>query len=314
MRSVVFGRTGWLDHYDSKKWPDEGKPKHGGSFNENNFGSEIDNFRPIRGYVYGYIQTPAAAGGFNPDRVGDMKGTLVVLCAKHPERQQQVVVGWYENATLYPKSCEVSPRYGLRNFRAKASDAVLLPVSERTWPIPKGKGAMGQSNVFYVLTAEGKPRREPWLQKILRSIDKHKQSDVPVVVPTSLQVPNGQGLGLSKAERDQVEEWAMAAAERHYRGKRYKTQRRGRPFDLMCRRGKEELRVEVKGTTTAGVSVLVTIGEVKSARAHATDLFVLSGIELTSQGPKGGRTRVISPWKPTDNQLSPMVLQYKLPT
>ncbi len=313
MRPVVFGRTGWLEHYDSKKF-DEGAPQYGGSFNDDNKGSELDNFRPIRGYVYGYIQTPGAWNGINPDRVERMHGALVVLCAKHPDLQRQVVVGWYEDATLYPTSREIRSRYGLYNFRARAQDAVLLPVSERTWSIPKQKGALGQANIFYILTADGQRRRETWIDQILGRIDEHGDGDELEAEFATAVASVGQGIGLSKAERNQIEEWAMVAAERHYRGKRYKTERRGQPFDLLCRRGRKELRVEVKGTTGSGASVIVTNGEVESARTHATDLFVLSEIELTAEGAKGGRKTVISPWSPDDSQLRPKVLQYKLPT
>jgi hypothetical protein len=55
MRPLVFGRVGWLEHYDTSL--DTEGPRFGGSFNEDGVGLEVDNFRNINGYVYGYLQT-----------------------------------------------------------------------------------------------------------------------------------------------------------------------------------------------------------------------------------------------------------------
>jgi hypothetical protein len=319
MQPLVFGRTGWLEHYDTTHL-DEGAPRFGGSFNVDDVGSEVDNFRRIRGYYYGYIQTGADALGFNAERVASMEGVLVVLCAKSPSLGQ-VVVGWYNSATLYDEHRELRGRYGLYNFRARAEDAVLLPSNRRTWEVPTGSKALGQSNVFYGLTADGRPRRDRWIRDIVRRIENYdpsaaaKEAIMAAEEVTLVEAVHaaGQGIGLSAADRVAVEQHAMTAAENYYRKEGYETQVRGRPFDLLCLRGDEELRVEVKGTTGTGESVLVTIGEVKSARAHATELFVLSEIKLTPKGPKGGRMTIVAPWKPTFAQLQPKLYKYTLP-
>ena len=41
------------------------------------------------------------------------------------------------------------------------------------------------------------------------------------------------------------------------------------PFDLLCREGDRELRVEVKGTTSLGLSVLLTRNEVRHAQENS---------------------------------------------
>lgn len=178
---------------------------------------------------------------------------------------------------------------------------------QRTWKVPTGRGALGQSNVFYGIGPDGQPRRDSWILEVVRRIETYDPEDAATVEVVRAA---GQGTGLSVADRLAVEEWAMAAAEDHYRRNGYETEVHGRPFDLLCRRGKKELRVEVKGTTGEGSSVLVTIGEVKSARAHATEMFILSKIELGPDGARGGRQQIIAPWNPTDAQLDAKVLRY----
>jgi hypothetical protein len=42
-----------------------------------------------------------------------------------------------------------------------------------------------------------------------------------------------------------------------------------KPFDILCRDGERELRVEVKGTTSSGLSVLLTRNEVLQAQANS---------------------------------------------
>ena len=67
------------------------------------------------------------------------------------------------------------------------------------------------------------------------------------------------------------------------------------------------LRVEEKGTTGAGGSVLLTRNEVAHARKHYPDvaLFVLSGVTLEGRGTgapqaSGGEPRVFDPWDLND--------------
>jgi hypothetical protein len=83
-------------------------------------------------------------------------------------------------------------------------------------------------------------------------------------------------------------------------------------YDLDCRKGAERLRVEVKGTETAGDIIILTRNEVRMAREHHpnTAFPVVYGVQcdITDDGPRasGGTLRVIQPWKPTDSDLVPI--------
>lgn len=89
-------------------------------------------------------------------------------------------------------------------------------------------------------------------------------------------------------------------------------------FDLLCRNGDQELRVEVKGTTTAGATIVLTRNEVEHVRnpVHRVALFVTSEIVLDrTQEPvvaSGGRDRVIEPWRLDESQLRPLSYECRL--
>ena len=86
-------------------------------------------------------------------------------------------------------------------------------------------------------------------------------------------------------------------------------------YDLHCDFTDRSVYVEVKGTTSAGDSILLTFSEVELARRQYpnTILFVTSGIVLDrEQSPSlasGGRDRVIDPWRPSPERLNPIAYE-----
>jgi hypothetical protein len=86
-------------------------------------------------------------------------------------------------------------------------------------------------------------------------------------------------------------------------------------FDLRCRKGKNELRVEVKGTTTGAGSILLTRNEVRHAEdpTNHVALFVVSGILVDSTNNcSGGVPSVIEPWIIDREKLDPIAYEYDL--
>ena len=148
--------------------------KKGGKFiDENEYGHEIWNFLPFNGRMYGYVQPVGKKGDYfsrsiDIDKLGAPKqnsvdNVLSVWLASHPEGGTRVI-GWYENSTVYRKYQE-APIDSNRNFgdskdqfgywvTAKEEDCVCLPVDERALQAPRGKGGIGQSNVWYAQRQE----------------------------------------------------------------------------------------------------------------------------------------------------------------
>jgi hypothetical protein len=132
----------------------------------------------------------------------------------------------------------------------------------------------------------------------------------------------GQGYQSSAAARNALERHSMERATRYFANLGWSSisdVSRSRCFDLICLRGEDELRVEVKGTTTAGDQILLTRNEVTHARRvfPRVALYVLAGIRLirtndVSYQATGGIEVVKNPWDIRTGELQPLAFEYRL--
>jgi hypothetical protein len=128
---------------------------------------------------------------------------------------------------------------------------------------------------------------------------------------------------LKAADRKAIEVRAMALATQHFKrlGFKVKDVSSNHPYDLRCVKGADRVDVEVKGTTTAGETILLTPNEVQHALTTypRTALAVARDVELADAGtssPKAseGTLEVHAPWRPLDVDLKPVGYTYALPT
>lgn len=132
----------------------------------------------------------------------------------------------------------------------------------------------------------------------------------------------GQGFSplLTANDRKAIELQAMQIATAHFEGIGFVVEdvSAKRPYDLRCRRGPEHVDVEVKGTMSAGESVLLTPNEVEHARAAFpnTALAVVRDIALhdDGSGASGGVLDVVQPWRPQTADLKPLGYVYAVPS
>jgi hypothetical protein len=126
----------------------------------------------------------------------------------------------------------------------------------------------------------------------------------------------GQSWGGSAEGRKAIESYAMDLAVRHYmsRWQEVLDVSATKPFDLLCREGDRELRVEVKGTTSLGLSVLLTRNEVQHARENSgrVALFVVSNIVTNVSGCTGGKIHILDPWDIQNYELEPIAFECRL--
>jgi hypothetical protein len=168
-----------MNSYDSTRDPDE-QPIGGGRFNEDDVGSECENFRRCGRRLLGFVRPPSARGGINIERLGGQRGAsvvdgvLVILVAKHPTQGKQRIVGWYDRARCHAEQADRSSRergvYGVYNFECAAADAQLLEPIQRTQEIPKGRSAMGQANVFYAEYPQNRGKAGAWIDAAVRFV------------------------------------------------------------------------------------------------------------------------------------------------
>ena len=174
---VVFFNTAYMRDYRGRWRVDV--PVNGGLFiSQNGWGGEVFNFQPYEGMMYGYVE-PGLVERHGPQRkinisrligpgatraVLHVSGILVVWVARPPESHESVMVGWYENATVYRtvQHLEADPLTDIPNgsydyfAMANESDCQLIPETDRTLTIPRGKGGLGRSNIWYADSPRGR--------------------------------------------------------------------------------------------------------------------------------------------------------------
>jgi uncharacterized protein DUF3883 len=144
----------------------------------------------------------------------------------------------------------------------------------------------------------------------------------PVEIPDEVSVArSGQGRQMDSRKRLAIDAWAMKKARLHYESLGYelKDTSKTAPFDYEARKVGERRRIEVKGLSGELGSVIVTAGEVKSARDAniQTDLVIIHNIVLleTEQGVfqgEGGTVHLIRNWSPEEERLTALQYQYSL--
>ncbi|MFF7802057.1 MrcB family domain-containing protein [Streptomyces olivaceus] len=130
---------------------------------------------------------------------------------------------------------------------------------------------------------------------------------------------SGQGFRLTAGERSAIERYSVAAATAYFEAQGWNVKDVGNreSFDLELKRGEELLRVEVKGTTSAGHDVILTRAEVEKQRRYypANALVVVHSIVLdrTAADPvaSGGVLHCTSPWEIADDDLTVISYAYR---
>lgn len=283
-------RIGYMERYDG---PDT--IKGGGSYiRERGVGGEIYNFKPSRGTCYGYAMSLHGAGldlkfldrAQVWEQGDELAGVDVVFFARHQSRGQ-VVVGWYQNSTVYHK--EYRTRRGkipgmdgeTRHYlcRANAECVTLLPESLRTFEIPyapvDGRGFPGQSNVWY-------PQRLPGTQTNSKVQDLVRRLRAYIGQTTKHQLPADED-GASKlhagrkrtsdaALNAQVEQAAVKAVKDYYERLGYSVEsveRENLGWDLNVTKGAKLFKVEVKGVSASSMYFELTPNEYDMLRKHS---------------------------------------------
>jgi hypothetical protein len=302
---LVIARIGWCTTYSGDP---EDPPRNGGSYNDTRVGLEHQNFRLYGDTYYGYARmngslalsrvTGRDAFESNEEEVDDV---CVAVIAKSPEGGQ-VLVGWYRHSKLYAEQQKHAKRGG---YQWLSRTAILLNPEERKVAIPKGKGATGQANFTYTRAKGGELLTVPYLTAIRRAILDWKESDTPRidVVSNEDAIVRGQGFQSDVRYRTEIEAHSMRVVKRELR-KRYANVHdvsAERSYDYLCisKNGRQR-KVEVKGTTTAGSSVLVSRREFELAKAEPVDLYILSDIKIVDQrgdvSATGGTLTLFNNW------------------
>jgi len=264
---ILFCNGGWMQYYQGITKND--KIVGGGKYVESNFsGHEICNFVKVKGFVYGYVH-PTGNDQIHIERIGatkeedEIKGVDVVFTAKKPGRQGgTVIVGWYKNATVYRYSIDnkwlsnthKKNKISWHRIKAKAIDATLLTIDQRTIKVPRSKGGMGTSLVWYA----DDPKVSSWLTKI-RTLLKGKISTQIRAQSTPRQH--------DQAKKAIVESVAIEKSIAYYQELGYlvrSVERDNVGWDLEAQKDDITLFIEVKGLSGKDIVIELTPNEYKA--------------------------------------------------
>lgn len=342
---ILFARVGFMKFYQGPKPGDE-KPIGGGSYNTEEIGSEAYNFLNIGGTLYGYFQPhmkppyeinlARISQGCTDDRINDV---LVIWFATNPIAKGQVVIGWYNNATVFrsiqsPNALPLRENYDY-NIRARMEDCVLLPISNRKFPVGHDieqtkKGNPGQANAFYVLDERGQSKdfRNPnnaWIKKVIEYVANYagttissRMDQVQEDFLTAEFSSGGQGFQSDVEVRLMIESHAMATCKKYYSDNGYEVEdvSANRSYDFIIKRNGQSRFVEVKGTQTAGDAIVLTKNEVDLSRelGDSMILFIVHSIVMGKKTVKigSGVVSIIDPWQISDDRLTPISFNYRL--
>ncbi len=277
---MIFFRIGWMSHY--RGITNNDSISRGGKYiSRYGFGHEIYNFQSFQNSVYGYVQPPAYKKSnwndakINLVRLGAQKddasisNVLVVWVATAPSGGA-FVVGWYENATLY-RECQPPPPGSNRHYSDSncgyyattcTSDAVILPLDERVFPIQqKVKGGFGQANVWYA-----------------DNPDEHRQLRLDILnyvksraLPYSIASKELRHYQPNLLRRKQIEEIAIEKTASYFSTLGYQVrsvEQDNVGWDLEAIFGRRTLKLEVKGLSDNQIAVELTPNEYAASKKH----------------------------------------------
>lgn len=258
-RPLLFCNVGWMKRYQGQTKDD--KIIGGGQYVKvKKRGHEVCNFLPIAGRAFGYVQpvgdrivlTKLGA----PRDSESLDGVDVVVTARRPGGDT-VIVGWFENATVYewpqplrrPSARHKSNRVNSYRYKASAKDVKLLAPEQRTFIVPRGKHGIGQSNVWYAHAAA-----KSWLTQVRGLMRAAARPQLRRgVIPK-----RGKPDPFNNAK---VESAAMGHVWSHYQSQGYRlhdVSKENRGWDLEAKSGSLTLRIEVKGLSSDATSIELT--------------------------------------------------------
>jgi hypothetical protein len=344
---IVFARVGWMRWYRGPQADDE-KPVGGGKYNNEAIGHEAFNFQPHRDEMLGFFQPKLPRytddknqrshialeriqSGFSGESLNKV---MVVYVATDPLRGGQRIVGWYRSSTVYrfPQESKLNTRNSFDYFvRAPASpdNAVLIPYGQREHIIPSGKGAFGQANVCYYLDSEGRAKGAQWIFEALEYVSSYQRENVvedgasetdgTVAGMVASTMEQAAGFQSDPKIRKAIEDYAMQRAKQHLENLGFTVHdcHKTKPYDFLCRRGKETLYLEVKGMQDNGKAVSLTPREVDHAQTHINSaLFIVHSVVV--RGDKkpvvsGGIDKFVNLWDISKGILKPRSFVHTLP-
>lgn len=189
---IIYFNIAYMKHY--KGITKDDVPHNGGKYvDDNGDAYEKYNFSPYDNkYVYGFVETGRSKGRYKEDKQKELHienidksytnedsidGVTIIMCANSPILQKSVIVGWYDNATIYRYASKHdfngNPRFMIS--KCKIKDAHLIEETDRTFIVPRASTdgiGIGQTNYWYA----NKPEHVEFKEKTISYINSMREN------------------------------------------------------------------------------------------------------------------------------------------
>ena len=265
--ALVLFNIGWMRSYEGQTPSD--RISNGGKFiDDHGFGGEVENFKVVGEYVYGYVR-PSPGSTINVRRLGASRdasyvdNVTIVFTARRPEGGG-VVIGWYKDARVW----RYEQRINERSYYARTSkdNSVLLEIDERVLYVPLARDpneewGVGHSNIRYVAQSD---ESKKYIRKLRAYLENPTEFN-------DFREQSGHRQPIDPAQRAKVEKAAINHVTNYYSEKGFvceSVERDNKGWDLEVNRGVVHLIVEVKGCSGDATRVELTPNEYRAMCAQ----------------------------------------------
>lgn len=256
---MIFLKTGWMEFYRGDP-TDKVRAQHS-YVKEHHTGHESRNFLNRNGTCYGFApffrKDKAAEIGLERLGAADgapyLDGVDVIWIARQPSGGVYVV-GWYRNARLYRKLDLEKPDSEWYLASVSARDAHLIPIDERTVQIPVTPTSGPRSAAVYYGTPALRAAAATLIDGNLVRVQSVKKAKLPPDIERRLQVEKAAILKVM--ETFALRGFDVTSVEKENLG-----------WDLEARKPGNTLCIEVKGSSLAACSPLLTPNELLALKA-----------------------------------------------
>lgn len=297
--TVLFCNIAWMKEYAGRKLSDP--PLGGGGFprTEGYCGEEC-NFVPCDdGFVYGHFETIKGSVDrqVRIERLGASKtdefvdGITLVWTAPTEGNDPRTVIGWFRNARVYRHRQQFGDHYpskqhkkdeiGSYRVKARLSDVVLLPPSQRKMDLQRGLGWSGQASWWYAEDTTNRDARR-FVREVKKLVNGATYSEVPKRKGGANKSAKRAGAATSSAYVRYIKEHEIKVSPKHdplqkkfesYLRKRFPSVQFLEPFRDDLRfdvPGRMSVMVEVKPTEPATLryAIRTAIGQLLDYRQH----------------------------------------------
>ncbi len=194
--------------------------------------------------------------------------------------------------------------------------------------VPRGRDAMGQYNIFYAYDASGTRKNASWIWNTFDLLNSYHKGNLLIAPEAEADgeifdmQERAWGFQSNAQIRRSIEEHAMNVAKEELQNlgfSNFKRTAERECYDYMCEYGESSYYVEVKGTQTPGMSVILTRNEVEHAKQFPNNsIFVIvHSVKVRRNGSSfhvsEGLTRVHSPWTLRSDTVEPIHFKWILP-